>query len=87
MGEKVKVREVLEKMQNLRSIQWVGNYEMGFVYMALGESDKAFQYFERALEKHEGIMLYLKFTIRLFPEFGQDPRTKLLLEKIGLPYQ
>jgi len=87
MGEKVKVREVLEKMQNLRSIQWVGNYEMGFVYLALGESDKAFQYFERALEKHEGIMLYLKFTIRLFPEFGQDPRTKLLLEKIGLPYQ
>ena len=54
MGEKVKAREVLEKMENLRSTQWVGNYEMGHVYMALGEFDNAFQYFEKALEKHEG---------------------------------
>ena len=83
MGEKVKAREVLEKMENLRSTQWVGNYDMGVVYMALGEFDNAFQYFEKAIEKHEGLMLFLKYYIRLFPEFEQDPRTKQLLEKMG----
>jgi adenylate cyclase len=87
MGEKEKAREVLEKMENLRSTQWVGNYDIGAVYMALGESDSAYQYFEKAIEIHEGVMVYLKSCIRLFPEFEQDPRTKQLLEKIGLPYK
>jgi hypothetical protein len=55
--------------------------------MAVGEFDNAFQYFEKAIERHEGMMLFLKSAIRLNPEFEQDPRTKQLLEKIGLPYQ
>jgi adenylate cyclase len=86
VGEKAKVREVLEKMENLRSTQWVGNGDIGVVYMALGEFDHAFQYFEKTIEKHEGFMLFIKYDIRYFPEFQQDPRTKQLLEKIGLPY-
>jgi serine/threonine-protein kinase len=85
MGEKIKAREVLGKMENLRSTQWVGNCDMGHVYMALGEFDKAFQYFEKAIEHHEGFMLYFKYFIRLFPEFEKDPRTKKLLDRIGLP--
>jgi adenylate cyclase len=86
MGEKTKAREVLEKMGNLRSTKSVGNFDMGVVYMALGEFDEAFQYFEKAIEKHEGLMLYVKSTFYNFPEFKKDPRTKQLLEKIGLPY-
>lgn len=86
MGEMAKAREVLEKMENLRSTQSAGNFNMGTVYVALGEFDKAFQYFEKAIEKHEGLMLYMKSTLATFPEFEQDPRTKQLLEKIGLPY-
>jgi len=87
IGEKVKAREVLEKMGNLRSTQWGGNYEMGFVYMALEEFDNAYQYFDKAIENHEGLMLYFKYNIRSFPEFEKDRRTNLILEKIGLPYQ
>ncbi|HBH82638.1 MAG: hypothetical protein A2X03_09990 [Bacteroidetes bacterium GWA2_40_15] len=87
MGEKVKAREVLEKMKKLRNTQSVSNFDMGGVYMVLGEFDNAFQYFEKAIEKHEGLMLFIKVNIRYFPEFEQDPRTKQLLEKIGLPYQ
>jgi adenylate cyclase len=86
-GEKVKAREVLEKMKNLRTTKSVGNFDMGIVYMALREFDNAFQYFEKAIEKHEGMMLFLKYAIRDFPVFEQDPRTKQLLKKIGLPYQ
>jgi serine/threonine-protein kinase len=85
IGEKEKAREVLEKMENLRSTQWVGNYDIGVVYMAMGEFDEAFQYFEKAIEKQEGLIVFLKYTIRSFPEFEKDPRTKQLLEKIGLP--
>jgi tetratricopeptide (TPR) repeat protein len=87
MGEKVKAREVLEKMINLTGTQWVGNCDIGVVYMALGEFDSAFEYFEKAIEKHEGIMLLIKYNIRYCPEFEQDPRTRELLQKIGLPHQ
>ena len=87
VGEKVKVREVLEKMENLRTVRWVGNFDMSVVYMALGEFDKAFHYFEKAIEKHEGTMIFLQNNIRHFPEFEQNPRTKQLLDKTGLPYQ
>jgi serine/threonine-protein kinase len=83
-GEKAKAREVLEKMEKLRSTQWVGNYDIGVVYMAMGEFDEAFQYFEKAIEKQEGLMAFLKYTIRSFPEFEKDPRTRKLLEKTGL---
>jgi adenylate cyclase len=86
MGEKVKAREVLEKMGKLISTQRAGNFDMGVVYIAMGEFDEAYQYFEKTLEIHEGVMIYLKYYIRLFPEFEQDPRTKQIFEKIGLPY-
>jgi serine/threonine-protein kinase len=85
-GEKAKAREVLEKMEKLRIVRWVGNFDMSVVCMALGEFDIAFQYFEKAIEEHEGRMLFLKCYIHAFPEFEQDPRTKQLFEKIGLPY-
>ena len=87
MGEKVKAMEVIEKMKNLVTAQGVGNCDFGAVYMALGEFDEAFQYFEKALEKHEGRMLFLKYEILHFPEFEQDPRTRQLFKKIGLPCQ
>ena len=85
MGEKIKAREVLEKMKNLRSTQWVGNLDFGVVFMALGEFDEALHYFGKAIEKHEGLLIFIPNTLRLFPEFEQDPRTKQLFEKIGLP--
>ena len=87
MGEKVKAMEVLEKMINLMSTQPVGNCDIGIVYMAVGDFDNAFEYFEKAIEKHEGIMLLIKYNIRYCPELEQDPRTKKLLGKIGLPDQ
>jgi adenylate cyclase len=87
MGEKDKAMNVLEKMINLMNTQWAGNCDIGIVYMALGDFSKAFEYFEKAIEKHEGIMLLLKYNLRYCPEIEQDLRTKELLERIGLPVQ
>jgi adenylate cyclase len=86
MEEKVKARKVLEKMRNLASTKWVSNCDFGDVYMALGEFEEAFKYFEKSIEIHEGRMFFSKYNFRFFPAFEQDPRTKQLLEKIGLPY-
>jgi adenylate cyclase len=85
-GEKEKAREVLEKMEILRSTQSMGNFEIGFVYAALGESDTAFRYFEKAVENHEGNVLFFKYNIWYHTELDNDPRTKKLFGQTGLPY-
>ena len=84
--KKEKAREVLEKMENLGSTQGVGNIDMGAVYMALGEFDNAFQYFEKAIEKHEGRLFLSKYSFRLFPVF-EKTRGQKIIRKIGLPNQ
>lgn len=86
-GDRRKAHEVLEKMENLRSTQWVGNLDFGVVLLALGEFDTAFQYFEKAMERHEGMMVFLQNTIRQIPEFEQDSRIKQLLGKIGILFR
>lgn len=85
-GEKDKARAVLEKMEILRSTQSMGNFEIGFVYAALGEPDTAFRYFEKAVANHEGNVLFFKYNIKYHTQLEQDPRTKRLMQKIGLPY-
>lgn len=87
LGDKVKAREVIKKMKNLKSSQSISNYDIGVVCMSVGEFDSAFQYFEKALKIHEGKLIYIKANMQYFPEFIKDPRTKKLLEKIGMPYQ
>lgn len=84
-GEKEKAREVLEKMVILRSTHSMGNFEIGFVYAALGESDTAFSYFEKAVSNHEGNVLFFKYNIKYHTQLEHDPRTKKLMQKIGLP--
>ena len=51
-----------------------GYYYMAVTYMAMGEFDHALAYFEKVIEKHEGYIVYVKFHIRYFPEFMQDPQ-------------
>lgn len=85
-GEKDKAKEVLEKMEILRSTQSMGNFEIGFVYAALDESETAFKYFEKAVSNHEGNVLFFKYNIRYHTKLEHDTRTKKIMQKIGLPF-
>ena len=85
IGEKERARDVLEKMVILRSTHSMGNFEIGFVYAALGETDTAFSYFEKAVSNHEGNVLFFKYNIKYHTQLEHDQRTKKLMQKIGLP--
>jgi adenylate cyclase len=85
-GQIEKAREILEKMEILRSTHSMGNFEIGFVYAAMGESDMAFKYFEKAIENHEGNVLFFKYNLWYHTGLEHDPRAKKLFEKTGLPY-
>jgi hypothetical protein len=85
IGQKLKAKEVLEKMKNIEGSKTGSDNDFGKVYVAIGEIDTAFEYFDKAIENHEGRSIFLKYNIQPSAEFKKDPRTKKLFEKIGLP--
>ena len=85
MGQKLKAMDVLEKMKNIEGSKTGSDNDFGKVYVGIGEIDTAFEYFDKAIENHEGGLIFLKYNIEPFPEFKKDPRTRKLFEKIGLP--
>jgi adenylate cyclase len=87
IGEKARASEVLKKMEDLRNTNAGSCYDLALVNAALGNYDTALDLFEKGLERHEGLMLYLKYSIRSFPGIEQDRRVEALLEKIGVPYK
>lgn len=52
----------------------------------IGELDIAFEYFDKAMDGHEGHMLWKKYFLLSIPELQHDPRTNELLDRIGVPY-
>lgn len=66
----------------MEGIEKVGNNFIADVYGSLGELDSAFFYYDKAVVNHEGQMIWKKFEE---PIFVEDPRTKKLIEKIGIP--
>ncbi|MBL7870748.1 MAG: hypothetical protein JNM78_03980 [Cyclobacteriaceae bacterium] len=85
-GEEIKAREILDKMNNLLVGQNQGNAFFGYVFASIGEWEQAYQFFDKAVESHEGEMLYIKRKFQVYyPAMKNDPRTKALLKKIELP--
>jgi adenylate cyclase len=85
IGEKAKALEVIEKMKNTSETGQGGNHLFGHVYASIGEFDSAFAYYDKAIEGRESLMLFIKPMLAGVPKFWEDPRSRVLMEKIGLP--
>lgn len=83
MGDHDKAREIIEKLKKMDGIVLFRNHSIGHVYKALGELDTAFEYFNKAAENREGIMLWFKLN---HPDLLEDPRAAEILEKINVIY-
>jgi len=84
-GDKVKGREVIERMKEIKSSETSGNAFLGIAYASIGELDTAFEYFDKAFDCHEGFLLWVKPFGRLIPGFMEDPRAKSLFKRLGVP--
>ena len=83
MGNKARCREVLTEMEVLGKTQSVSNGHMGNIYTFMGEYEIAAEYFEKAIEKREAIMLFTKHAIMSFDETLLNvPQIQKILEKV-----
>jgi adenylate cyclase len=85
MGDKLKALEIIEKMKKIEGVDVGGQSHLGNVYASIGEFDIAFQHYDKAMNGHEGFMLWVKYAFRDVREFMEDPRAKGLFERLGMP--
>ena len=77
-----KALEILEKMENLSETKYLSPLYKAFIFMGLGNKDKAFTYIDKAFIEREPFLFYLK-TVPTFDSLRSDPRFTELLNKIG----
>jgi TolB-like protein/Tfp pilus assembly protein PilF len=82
-GKRDEALKAIDELKELSEREYVSPYLMASTYDALGEKDKAFEWLEKASETNDIWLSYLKVD-PLFQKIRQDPKFKVLLEKVGL---
>jgi hypothetical protein len=57
--------QVADELERLRGAKGLFAYELGVIRAALGDQDRAFRWFQRAIEERSGWIAYLRVDPRL----------------------
>jgi len=83
-GEAGEAREILERLERLGASQYVSPYNVALIYAGLGNSDKLFEWLEKAYKERSEWMYHLRVDPRLRP-YQADPRFNAILRRMGFP--
>ncbi|MEK6288658.1 MAG: protein kinase [Acidobacteriota bacterium] len=86
MGKLDEARQGLDKLLAIRQQKYMPAYFIASIYSALGDTDRAFDWLEKAYEEHNGFLVFLKVQ-QSFDRLHSDPRFNELLRRIGLPLE
>jgi serine/threonine protein kinase/tetratricopeptide (TPR) repeat protein len=82
-GHRSKALEILDELKKLAQSRQVSCAFVGILCVMLDKLDEAFTWFERGLEKHDHILIFLQVE-PLLDKLRTDKRYLALLKKIGL---
>ena len=85
-GDRRHAQELLDQLLQSTSANGPEScYLIGDAFKALGEYDRTFEWWNRAVERHEPYMLVsMPMRNRNHPVIGKDPRLRQLLKRMGL---
>jgi TolB-like protein/Tfp pilus assembly protein PilF len=93
-GEKQRAERILKELLEKRKKTYVASTMVALIWGALGDLDKAFEFFDQAYEERDPLMLvipiYIHFFMDISPavshliEVRMDPRFKALIKKMKL---
>jgi tetratricopeptide (TPR) repeat protein len=81
--KKHEANEMLNELNELAKRQYVSAYEVAKIYVALGNSEQAFQLLEKAYAEHSFHLANLNVCPH-FKSVRSDPRFQDLVQRIGL---
>lgn len=82
--EHAAAREILDSLKVRSKERYISSYEIALIHAALGETESAVDWLERAQTERSGWLPYLNCEPRL-DGFRGHPRFKQLVQKLGLP--
>jgi serine/threonine protein kinase/tetratricopeptide (TPR) repeat protein len=83
-GRREEAQKTLNGLLELSKHEYVSPGQIGIIYIALGEKDKAFEYLEEANKVYDLNLMRMKVE-RRFDPLRSDPRFNDLVKRIGLP--
>jgi Flp pilus assembly protein TadD len=83
-GKQDEARRILAKLEKVHEQGVVPSGSVAILHGALGESNEAFAWLERAYEERDPQLTYIKAG-RRFEPLRKDPRFGQLVHRVGLP--
>ena len=83
-GDGKTAHEMIEKLDSTHAPGWARSLSAGYIYLALGDSDKFFEYMFRAADDHTLAVTTLRFN-PLLKKARSDPRFPEIFKRAGLP--
>lgn len=84
-GKPQEASKILATFKRLYSQGVVPSAYVGILYGALGETNQAFAWLEKAYAERDPELTYLKVPNRRFAPLRHDPRFQQLVKRVGLP--
>jgi tetratricopeptide (TPR) repeat protein len=82
-GRRVEAQVVLDELHEAASRRYVSSYFFAIVHFGLGETDRGFEFLDRAYEERAGFLAFLCVE-PLFDSVREDPRFEDLCRRVGL---
>ncbi len=86
-GRTEKAREILHEITKPAELEHQSAYDLGRLYLYLGDEEKGFHWLEKACQTHDSHMFYMDVIFHASPQLLQyttDPRYLAILRRIGL---
>jgi serine/threonine protein kinase/Tfp pilus assembly protein PilF len=83
-GKRNDAARILEAFNHLPSQTYVDFYQVGAIYAAMGDKDRAFESLKKGYDQRSGSMAYIKVE-PYWDNVRSDPRFTVLLRRMGLP--
>jgi serine/threonine protein kinase/tetratricopeptide (TPR) repeat protein len=83
-GRQAEAEEILLSLQEMAGKRYVPAYPMALAYIGMGQTDRAFEWLNKAIDGREAQMLYLKVN-PIYNPLRSDPRFQDLLRRVGFP--
>ena len=83
-GRHLEARRILVELVEQSHLTWTSPYPLALLCAALGETDDAFDWLERAYDGHNNWLPFLRIDPCIDPLRG-DPRLDDLIKRVGLP--
>ena len=84
-GETERAREQITWLEDLSRTQYVDPTPWATILAALGETDEALDWYEKAFEERSPAMVYAALYPRIDPQVADNPRLLAIIERMGFP--